>query len=182
MTVIDQSVDETALVILVPEAEPVVGRWRAELDSSAMLGVPAHITLLYPFAPADCLTDELIDEVATTIRGFGSFRYQLNATRWFDNSVVWLAPDPAEPFVALTWTLARAFPQFPRYGGAFGDEVVPHLTVGNLPSVERLKEAARSVSRSLPIDARADEVAVLVRGRSTEWSVSASVPLAVTDT
>ena len=174
---IDESVDESALVVLVPEAERVVGRWRAELDSSASLGVPAHITLLYPFAAADSITDELIDEVGTTIRGFGSFPYRLDAARWFDDSVMWLAPNPAAPFAALTRMLMRAFPRFPPYGGAFGDDVVPHLTIGDRAPVERLEEAARSVSRLLPIDARADEVALLVRGGSTKWRVAGAVPL-----
>ena len=42
---------ETALVIAVPEAEPLVSDWRAQHDWSAQRGVPAHITLLYPFVP-----------------------------------------------------------------------------------------------------------------------------------
>ena len=40
---------ESALVILVPEAEPLVRPFRHRFDPSAALGVPAHITLLYPF-------------------------------------------------------------------------------------------------------------------------------------
>ena len=44
---------ETALVIAVPEAEPLVSDWRAQHDWSAQRGVPAHITLLYPFAPIE---------------------------------------------------------------------------------------------------------------------------------
>jgi hypothetical protein len=42
---------ESALVILVPEAEAVVGRLRQRYDLSAAVGMPTHITLNYPFLP-----------------------------------------------------------------------------------------------------------------------------------
>ena len=38
-----------ALVVLVPEAEASVGRLRQRYDPSAAVGMPAHITLNYPF-------------------------------------------------------------------------------------------------------------------------------------
>ena len=37
---------ESALIIAVPEAEPLVKAWRERFDYSAGVGVPAHITLL----------------------------------------------------------------------------------------------------------------------------------------
>lgn len=42
---------ESALIVRVPEAEPLVGTFRDRFDPVARLGVPAHITLLYPFEP-----------------------------------------------------------------------------------------------------------------------------------
>lgn len=43
----------SGLIMEVPEAEPAVARHRERLDASAPLGVPAHITVLFPFmAPA----------------------------------------------------------------------------------------------------------------------------------
>jgi hypothetical protein len=41
---------ESALLVTVPAAEPAVARHRSRLDTSATVGVPAHITVLYPFA------------------------------------------------------------------------------------------------------------------------------------
>ncbi|HYS33327.1 MAG TPA: hypothetical protein VEM58_13815 [Streptosporangiaceae bacterium] len=44
---------ESAVVVRIPEAEGVVGRFRADLDLAAPLGVPAHVTVISPFvAPA----------------------------------------------------------------------------------------------------------------------------------
>ena len=39
----------SAVVVEVPEAEPLVGAWRLRFDPVAALGMPAHVTLLYPF-------------------------------------------------------------------------------------------------------------------------------------
>ena len=40
---------ESALVVLVPEAEVVVKSFRDQYDPLAANGCPAHVTLLYPF-------------------------------------------------------------------------------------------------------------------------------------
>ena len=42
---------EAALVVIVPESEPLVERFRAKYDPAAGWGVPAHITINYPFIP-----------------------------------------------------------------------------------------------------------------------------------
>ena len=169
---------ESAIVVLVPESEPVVGRWREELDSSAAIGLPAHVTLLYPFAAPVDITAGLIAKVTETIGRFGAFDYQLEDVRWFDDTVVWLSPVPADPFITLTTMLREAFPDFPRYGGAFGDDVVPHVTIGDRGPVARLQEAARDVASSLPITARARDVALLCGGPSVaSWHVIRTMPL-----
>ena len=54
---------ETALVLLIPEAERVVGGWRARYDPAAGSGVPAHVTLLYPFLPPQRLTSEVLADL-----------------------------------------------------------------------------------------------------------------------
>ena len=59
---------ETAVVVPIPEAEGVVGPYRARLDHAAELGVPAHVTVIAPFAPPD-----LIDAVWTLNALIGSF-------------------------------------------------------------------------------------------------------------
>lgn len=52
----------------VPEAEPLVGRWRLEHDPTARSGVPAHITLLSPFRPASWLGEQDVAELAAFFR------------------------------------------------------------------------------------------------------------------
>jgi 2'-5' RNA ligase len=90
---------ESAMVMLVPEAEAAVERWRQELEPSAALGVPAHVTLLYPFADPEDISERVIAKIAETVGGFGAFDFELDEVRWFDETVVWLGPHPVEPFV-----------------------------------------------------------------------------------
>lgn len=51
----------SGLMIEVPEAEPAVRHHREHFDASTPLGVPAHITVLFPFMPP-----ETIDTAALT--------------------------------------------------------------------------------------------------------------------
>ena len=50
---------ESGLIVIVPEAEDLVGRFRIQFDSSAAVGVPAHVTVLYPFKPPHELTADV---------------------------------------------------------------------------------------------------------------------------
>jgi hypothetical protein len=52
----------SGLIVEVPEAEPDVARLRERLDASAPLGIPAHITVLFPFMPP-----RTIDPAALTL-------------------------------------------------------------------------------------------------------------------
>src|ERR1700744_4733736 len=89
---------QSALLLLVPAAEPAVGEHRARLDASARVGVPAHVTVLYPFLPP-----------ALLFAGFPAFAFTLDRVGWFGDDVVWLGPRDEGPFRALT---ERAFSAF----------------------------------------------------------------------
>ena len=121
---------ESAVIVAVPEAEPVVGTLRADLDRAAGWGVPAHVTVLYPFLPPDRIDDRALTALAAAIRTVPAFDLVLPRTAWFDDSVLWLAPEPDQPFRALTAAVWARFPDYPPYGGGHAD-VIPHLTVGH---------------------------------------------------
>jgi hypothetical protein len=53
----------SALIVEVPAAEPAVARHRERLDSSAPLGVPAHITVLYPFLPPGAIGPAVLGDL-----------------------------------------------------------------------------------------------------------------------
>ena len=165
---------ESALVVLAPEAEALVRPFRERFDPSAAIGVPAHVTLLYPFMPPEELEAGVMDELARLLGGFAPFDYALAEARRFAGGVLYLAPEPAAPFKALIAALAAAFPAYPPYGGVFA-EVVPHLTVAQVADEAKLEAIAvdfgRAAAGRLPIRAQAGEAA-LIDNRAGRWAVS----------
>ena len=167
---------KSALVVVVPDAEPVVGRWRALLDPSAGREMPAHITVLYPFAPATMVSDALVARATEAVGRCRAFEFSLPSTGWFDDRVVFLAPEPVEPFLALTAAITSAFPDFPP-SGAFVDPV-PHLTLGRGHETDRLRQAGRDVQSQLPVRSTVREVSLMIRGRDTGlWGTRARLLL-----
>jgi hypothetical protein len=47
---------ESAVLVPIPAAERVVSTHRSRLDGAAALGVPAHVTVLFPFVPPSAIT------------------------------------------------------------------------------------------------------------------------------
>ena len=120
---------QSALGVTVPEAEPCVKNLRERYDPTAAVGVPAHITVLFPFISPDLLTDSDLDRTSKTFQRFQPFEFRLEQVNRFPESL-YLVPEPNEPFILLTEAIVREFPEYPPYGGKF-TEIVPHLTVAN---------------------------------------------------
>jgi 2'-5' RNA ligase len=165
---------ESALVVEVPEAEPLVSDWRAKHDSSAQRGVPAHITLLYPFAPTERVDDGLLNDLRELFASQSAFSFRLTRVARFPE-VAWLAPEPPDPFAVLIELIARRYPDYPPYEGIH-DEVIPHLTVAE-GGVELQDEVETALTPHLPIQADAKTVTLLVEDENERWRLGAHFPL-----
>lgn len=131
------------------------------MDPFAVLGVPAHITLLYPFVAPEQLDESVRSVVAGIVASEPSFPFTLTeARRWPD--VVYLAPEPDEPFRRLTTALVEAFPEYPPYGRPEA-EVVPHLTVAQAAPESYLLAAQHALPPLLPIRDVAREAWLMVK-------------------
>ncbi|SOE74583.1 2'-5' RNA ligase superfamily protein [Burkholderia sp. OK233] len=119
----------SAFVAKVPAVESVVGDLRDQFDSAAKLGVPAHITILFPFMPPEEITPGVLQQAQEALSVVPSFVFSLGEIGRFPTTT-YLLPAPASPFVALTTALVRRFPAFRPYGGEHR-EIVPHLTVAH---------------------------------------------------
>jgi 2'-5' RNA ligase len=147
----------SALIVAVPESAAVVDPWRERtLPERPSIGVPAHVTLLFPFAPPDQVDEVQLRELFADQQ---SFPFRLARTERFPR-ILYLAPEPAEPFARVTQTLAARFPAYPPYEGAF-ETIVPHLTVAAGDDA-LLDEVDAAVAPSLPIEAEAREAVLLV--------------------
>jgi 2'-5' RNA ligase len=121
--------NQSALFVVVPEAEPWVHTLRSQYDPSAQVGVPAHVSVLFPFMPPENLTDAVLKRLRALFRTFAPFTFTLERIARFPQTT-YLAPEPPDTFAAMTAALVREFPDYPPYGGRFG-QVIPHLTVAD---------------------------------------------------
>lgn len=154
---------EAALAIPVPEAEPLVGRFRERYDPSAAAGVPAHITINYPFTPHFSQPDAAHPVLEAFFAGVRAFLFSLTEVRTFP-TVLYLAPEPADLFADLIRRVVGFFPDSPPYGGRFSS-VIPHLTVAHSDDArvlhDVLVEFTPHARRHLPIACTATQVLLL---------------------
>lgn len=173
---------ETALAVPVPAAEAVTAPWRSRLDPlSVASGVPAHVTLLYPFRPPGALGGALVDDLRELFARAPAFDVTFAGICAFPDAL-YLAPEPSAPFDALIAGLAEAYPETPPYGGRFAD-VVPHLTIGTTftdADVARVCAEAEAAYRAgaLPIHARIDSTALMECDEAGQWGTIATFPFA----
>jgi 2'-5' RNA ligase len=148
---------------------------RAHHDPMAHAGVPAHVTLLFPFLATDDLTPAVrrrLTRVAEKIQPFG---VRFASTGRFPG-VLWLAPEPTGPFVDLTERLAAAFPDHPPYEGAHAD-IVPHLTLafGEEALLDRLERKA--VRAGIALRRRVEAIEVIAEDGTGRWHARWRLPL-----
>jgi 2'-5' RNA ligase len=160
-------VPPSALIVTVPEAEPIVGEWRERYDN-ARLGIPAHITLLFPFVPSEELDSALFADLHDLVSTQPPITFTLTRLAEFPDQTLWLVPEPAEAFRTMTKLIVRQYPSYPPYEGVH-DEVIPHLTVAAGDSSLR-DEVDAAVSPHLPIQAEARYVVLLEEWPDGHWS------------
>lgn len=143
-----------------------MGELRKQHDWSAAHGVPAHITILFPFVDGADVDENALAELFAE---FPAFAFELDRVERFDEGgIVWLRPNPSARFEDLTAAVWQRWPDHPPYEGAH-DEPIPHLTVSESPI---------DVSFELPIACRAHEVTLIEEAPDGQWAARRRFPLA----
>lgn len=160
---------ETAVLLCVPEADRLVGPWRDKGDPSASAGVPAHVTLLYPFLDSGQIDDGVLAELDWFFRGVDAFAIRFDGVGEFTEAGV-LYLDPVDRSLDdLAAALARRWPETPPYGGAV-DTPHAHLTVVRTSDGGMRAEAAAAMRAGLPLAAVASRAALWVCDDDEQWS------------
>jgi 2'-5' RNA ligase len=169
---------ESAVVVTVdiPALDAI---YRDAYPAFVELDIPLHVTLLHPFVPPLEL-DAALRLLREVFARHNRFDFSLTDLRTFPNTV-WVAPEPAAPFRALTEAIETAFPEYPHSGGRFA-EMIPHMTLADQIE-EGLLESTLArlrprVEPLLPLTVAADEVTVLAERADGQWVVAALLPLA----
>jgi hypothetical protein len=107
---------ESALIIPIPEVEVMVGALRLQYDAAARPGVPAQVTLLYPFRTAQTAVGEIktLTDVCASIE---TFPFSFTGVRRF-SATSYLHPDRSETFAQMTRAVLKMWPACKPYGRA----------------------------------------------------------------
>jgi 2'-5' RNA ligase len=125
---------------------------------------------MFPFLPPSDLTGPVIASLETLIRATRAFQFSLTRVNEFQQGVVYLEPEPAKPFADLTKEISRHFGMLP-YGGDFGEEPVPHLTVAVVEPASTRQQLVSQVSGLVPIVIQAEEAWLMVGSNASRWNV-----------
>jgi 2'-5' RNA ligase len=130
--------------------------------------VPAHLTLLYPFVDPTALTPAIRRTLTNVAGRHVPFPYALRAKAvWPDT--VYVAVEPAAPFVRLQRDLQAAFPAYPIYRRDASFRFVPHVTVAEGTAVGDPAVGADRGWRALPRSREATAIEVIATGPDGRW-------------
>jgi 2'-5' RNA ligase len=166
---------ESAVVVRVPACDELIAATRRRFDLPRKPnGIPPHITTIVPFLPAAELSE---DGALPALRSLCAERVPFEVT--FARTarfprVLYLAPEPAEPFIELTRALMWRWPDVRPYAGE-DKAVVPHLTVTTSRSATVFDAVSEALAPQLPITTTIAAAQVyLFDGR--RWSEQTSMP------
>jgi 2'-5' RNA ligase len=160
---------ESAVLLCVPEAEDLVGRWRDRGDPSAAAGVPAHVTLLTPFLPVDRIDAGVVAELEWFFRGVDAFPMRFERVGCFEEQGVVFLDPAGRDLDDLAAAFARRWPETPPYAGHV-TKPHAHLTVVRSDDARLRAEAAAAVERGLPLVAVAAQAALWTCDEHGHWS------------
>ena len=139
-------------------------------------GVPAHLTMLFPFVAPERLDSDVRRSLAAVAARIDPFDYRLiGAQTWPET--VYLAVDPVAPFLGLHRKLQAAFPGFPIYGPDPGFDFAPHVTIAEGTGFDARAILRDRSLRHLPLRRRAASIEVIARPEVGRWRTIWRLPL-----
>lgn len=160
---------QTGVVVLVPPADAVLTAVAQQYPEAVRDGIPAHVSLLYPFLHADELDENVLRALSELLAQSGPMTVTLDEVQRQDDFVA-LRPNPITGLRELSAAMQRRWPDVVPYDGRFGD-VDPHVTVALHTTAERARAIAEQiVPPLLPIAAELRDV-WLVAYSGGRWTV-----------
>jgi len=171
----DPATWESAVVVRVPELDATIKHVRERFDLPRKPnGIAPHITVIVPFLPLAMIDEAARVTIREILTGIEPFEVRFARTGRFP-TVLYLDPEPAQVFRALTTAITTAWPALRPYGGSHRDPV-PHLTVTTSRSRSLLSRVAAAVEPLLPVSARV-AAAQLYRFDGRRWTEIEALPL-----
>lgn len=145
----------TGLVLPVPAADPLLGSVAANHPGAVRGGVPAHVSLLYPFVPDGSCDEQVGAALREVFADTAPFEIAFDACARHED-FVYLRPEPAGPLDALIGEVRRRWPELVPYEGRY-DVLEPHVTVAMRTPVETAEVIRELAAGWLPVRDRLAE-------------------------
>lgn len=143
---------QTAVILPVPAADDVLAAVASQHPAAVRPGVPAHVSLLYPFLPAPAIDATVTAWLKRFAASWPSVTITLSEVRQRPGFVYLPCPE----LLPLVEDARSAWPDLRPYGGRFGASPEPHLTVSMLDGGEG--NIATLVAGMLPVRTVLNEV------------------------
>jgi hypothetical protein len=162
----------TGLIIPVPAADALLNAVRGR-HPGAVRDVPAHVSVLYPFLPAEELDGPVTESLGTVFAEHRPTEVRFTACHR-QPGFVGLLPEPKDVLDALAAATRQRWPSVLPYGGAFGEDPGTHLTVAMGTDEATSAEIEQEVGGWLPLRARLDTAWLVVYDHG--WTVHSTFP------
>ena len=160
------STEVSAVIVPALDVDALMSEFRPVGGPASEQGLPAHITVMCPFVQPRHLSPAIIAGLETVLSRTTAFDYTLSSICQFTSGVLYLAPEPADPFLSLTQLVSRHF-GLPPYDGLYG-QIVPHLTVASVLGGDSEMVTAR-LAAMVPRLVHAQEVWVVTSDGENGW-------------
>ena len=165
---------DTSLIACFPDADLLVGRWRARFDPWAAHGIGAHITVASPFlTERNCVKAGVLARVAA-IASRHSVVVSFASVDLLPGAIA-LHPSSDDSLAALTADILGAWPQIASRLRT-GHSRAYHLTVACSTDTPVFNEVRSGLASALPIRLRAARLDLVTHDRDSV-RVVASIPL-----
>jgi hypothetical protein len=168
---------DTAVTLFIADQAPELAKAHDELYPERIPeNIPLSITLLYPFATREELTDEHLQ----ILRRFFASRRPLSfdiarVAQWPDGSrAVYGVPEPEEALRSTMRALWELFPEFPPYGGA--DDPPPHASLTLVGGDTTLAEVGARLEGILPAHFDVHEAVLMEEDKPEVWRLRETFP------
>ncbi|WP_037897615.1 2'-5' RNA ligase family protein [Streptomyces sp. NRRL S-920] len=166
----------TAVLALLPDAEPLL-ELAAQVDARVVRpGVPAHATLLYPWLPADRIGATELDRLRTVLVRAAPEAGRIPVRLAEAERSGAFVGVPVPELRALATAVRVAFPEQVPYGGRFGQDPPVHVTVSLDAAAHTAADITRRVTSRLPIRTEVSAVHVVTL-TPDGWHPLAELPL-----
>ena len=137
--------------------------------------IPLSLTLLYPWIPAEAVTDGDVDGLRSFLAERRPLAFDLVRLAELRGIVVYAVPEPDDELRALMHALWTRYPEYPPYGRPGADPPPPHATLGRAER-ERddaitLEQAENRVGHLLPVHCDVREVTLMEEHAPGRWRI-----------